>query len=91
MSDQGLTTTCSVDQAPTEAFGATGTPGVPVVVDRATWQAGLEAPRVREKTHTREGDAIAAARRRLPMVEVDPAITLIGPNEPVTLLPASTE
>ncbi len=27
--------------------------------------------RVREKAHIREGDAIAAARRRLPMVEVD--------------------
>jgi predicted dithiol-disulfide oxidoreductase (DUF899 family) len=32
--------------------------------------------RVREKAHTREGDAIAAARRRLPMVEVDGAILL---------------
>ena len=29
----------------------------------------LEALRVRDRAHTREGDAIAAARRRLPMVE----------------------
>ena len=43
--------------------------------------------RAREKAHTREGDAIAAARRRLPMVEVD-STTLIGPLGPVTLLEA---
>jgi predicted dithiol-disulfide oxidoreductase (DUF899 family) len=62
------------------------TPPLPEVVDRATWQAELDALLVREKAHTREGDAIAAERRRLPMVEVDPAITLIGPDGPVTLL-----
>jgi Bacterial protein of unknown function (DUF899) len=58
------------------------------VVDRATWQAELDALRIREKAHTREGDAIAAARRRLPIVEVDPAITLIGPHGPITLMDA---
>ncbi len=63
-------------------------PGVPAVVDRATFQAELDALRVREKAHTREGDAIAAARRRLPMVEVDPATPLIGQHGPVTLLDA---
>jgi hypothetical protein len=57
-----------------------------VVVDRATFQAELDLLRLREKAHTREGDAIAAVRRRLPMVEVDPTITLIGPHGPVTLL-----
>jgi predicted dithiol-disulfide oxidoreductase (DUF899 family) len=59
---------------------------VPNVVDRAAFQAELDALRVREKAHTHEGDAIAAARRRLPMVEVDPAIRLIGENGPVALL-----
>jgi predicted dithiol-disulfide oxidoreductase (DUF899 family) len=44
--------------------------------------------RIREKAHTREGDAIAAARRRLPMVEVDATTELIGPGGPVTLLDA---
>ena len=39
----------------------------------------LEALRVREKAHTHEGDTIAAARRRLPKVEVDSTIRLIGP------------
>src|SRR6478609_7832543 len=41
---------------------------LPAAVDRAAFQAELDALRVREKAHTREGDAIAAARRRLPMV-----------------------
>jgi predicted dithiol-disulfide oxidoreductase (DUF899 family) len=62
--------------------------GVPEVADRAAWQAELDALRVREKAHTREGDAIAAARRRLPMVEMDPNTSLTGPDGPATLLEA---
>ena len=62
--------------------------GTPKVVDRSTFQAELDALRVREKAHTREGDAIAAARRRLPMVEVDGATPLIGERGAVTLLDA---
>jgi predicted dithiol-disulfide oxidoreductase (DUF899 family) len=61
---------------------------IPDVVDRATFQAELDALRVREKAHTHEGDAIAAARRRLPMVEADSTIGLIGPHGPLTLLQA---
>ena len=67
---------------------ASGAPGVPVVVDRTTFQAELDALRVQEKAHTHQGDAIASARRRLPMVEVDPTIRLIGPHGPITLLQA---
>jgi predicted dithiol-disulfide oxidoreductase (DUF899 family) len=62
--------------------------GAPKVVDRSTFQAELDALRVREKAHTREGDAIAAARRRLPMVELDGATPLIGEKGAVTLLEA---
>jgi len=62
--------------------------GAPEVVDRTTFDAQLEALRVREKAHTHEGDTIAAARRRLPMVELDPATKLIGPRGPVTILDA---
>src|SRR5580700_5429913 len=62
--------------------------GVPGVVDRNTFQAELGALRLREKAHMREGDAIAAARRRLPMVEVDGTIPLIGEHGPITLLDA---
>ena len=60
--------------------------GAPKIVDRSVFQAELDALRVREKAHTREGDAIAAARRRLPMVEVDGSTPLIGEHGPVTLL-----
>jgi predicted dithiol-disulfide oxidoreductase (DUF899 family) len=45
--------------------------GLPAVVDRAAFKAELDRLRVREKARTREGDAIAAARRCLPMTEVD--------------------
>jgi predicted dithiol-disulfide oxidoreductase (DUF899 family) len=65
-----------------------GAAGTPAVVDRDAFQAELDALRVREKAHTREGDAIAAARRRLPMVEVDATTPVIGPDGPVTLLEA---
>jgi predicted dithiol-disulfide oxidoreductase (DUF899 family) len=58
------------------------------VVDRETFQAELDVLRTREKAHTHEGDAIAAARRRLPMVEVDATLELLGPDGPVTLLDA---
>jgi predicted dithiol-disulfide oxidoreductase (DUF899 family) len=64
------------------------TPAAPAAVERATFQAELDALRVREKAHTREGDAIAAARRRLPMVEVDATLELTGPHGPVSLLDA---
>jgi len=60
----------------------------PEIVDRSTFQAELDALRLREKAHTREGDAIAAARRRLPMVRVDGATPLIGARGPATLLEA---
>jgi predicted dithiol-disulfide oxidoreductase (DUF899 family) len=63
-------------------------PASPKIVDRATFQAELDKLRVREKAHTREGDAIAAARRRLPMVEVDPTTPLTGETGPLTLLDA---
>src|ERR1700734_3928998 len=60
----------------------------PKIVDRATFQAELDALRVREKAHTREGDAIAAARRQLPMVAVDGTTPLIGEGGMATLLDA---
>src|SRR5262245_26543626 len=60
--------------------------GAPKIVDRRTFQAELDALRVREKAHTREGDTIAAARRRLSIVEVDGATPLIGERGAVTLL-----
>ncbi len=72
---------------PDETAGAEA-PSVPPTVDRATFASELEHLRAREKAHTREGDAIAAARRRLPMVEVDARLELTGPHGPVSLLDA---
>ncbi len=60
--------------------------GLPTVVDRATWQAELDRLLAREKAHTREGDAIAAARRRLPMAEVDADTRLVGESGEVRLI-----
>ena len=53
-------------------------PGKPPIVDLDRWQAAREELLVREKAHTREGDAIAAARRRLPMVEFDGTVEVVG-------------
>jgi predicted dithiol-disulfide oxidoreductase (DUF899 family) len=60
----------------------------PKIVDRRTFQAEIDALRLREKAHMKEGDAVAAARRRLPMVEVDGTTPLVGEHGTVTLLDA---
>jgi predicted dithiol-disulfide oxidoreductase (DUF899 family) len=57
----------------------------PPVVDQQTWRTALDDLRLREKAATRELDAIAAQRRRLPMVEMDD-YTLIGEDGPVRLV-----
>lgn len=66
---------------------ASATPAPPVV-DRDAFRQHVRELRAREKAHTREGDAIAAARRRLPMVEVDAATPLVGAAGQTTLLDA---
>ena len=60
--------------------------GRPPIVDLADWQAARDELLVREKAHTREGDAIAAARRRLPMVEFDGTAEVVGRDGPVPFL-----
>jgi predicted dithiol-disulfide oxidoreductase (DUF899 family) len=67
---------------------SSGELGAPEIVDQSTFQAEVAALRVQEKAHMRAGDAIAAARRRLPMVEVDGATPLISHHGAVTLLNA---
>ena len=57
---------------------------LPPVVDAETWQRELDELRAREKAATRELDAIAAQRRRLPMVRM-PEYTLVGADGPVRL------
>jgi len=62
----------------------TTTTALPPIVDSDTWRTALDELRRREKAATRELDAIAAQRRRLPMVEM-PDYTLIGKAGPVRL------
>lgn len=70
----------------TSGHASSDLPGKPPVVDLATWQAAREKLLVREKAHTHEGDAIAAARRRLPMVELDGTVEVVGLEGPVPFL-----
>jgi predicted dithiol-disulfide oxidoreductase (DUF899 family) len=85
MTDQSASDSRSTSQAIPAIASA---PGLPTAVDRAAFEAELARLRVREKAHTGEGDAIAAARRRLPMVEVDSTLPLTGPHGTVSLLDA---
>ncbi len=60
------------------------TTALPPIVDVDTWQHHLDTLRSREKAATRELDAIAAQRRRMPMVEM-PDYVLEGEEGPVRL------
>jgi len=57
----------------------------PPVVDHQAWQRELDALRFREKAATRELDAIAALRRRLPMIAMDDYV-LEGERGPVRIV-----
>lgn len=57
---------------------------LPPVTDAETWRRELDALRIREKAATRELDAIAAQRRRLPMVALQ-EYTLDSKDGPVSL------
>lgn len=59
-------------------------PALPPVVDRAAWERARAELLTREKAHTRAGDALAAARRRLPMTPIPP-VTVTGAHGPVPL------
>ncbi|KUG57453.1 hypothetical protein AVL62_13600 [Serinicoccus chungangensis] len=56
----------------------------PPVVDRAAFEAALAEQVAREKEVTRLNDRVSAARRRLPMVEVED-YAFDGPDGPVRL------
>ena len=60
--------------------------GHPPVVSTAAWQAARNELMEREKSHMREGDSIAAARRRLPMVEVDGTVEVVGVDGSVAFI-----
>jgi|SRR5215212_2700374 len=58
----------------------------PEVVSAAEWQAAREELLAREKELTRKRDALAAERRRLPMVRVEKDYVFEGPDGEVSLL-----
>ncbi|WP_219415230.1 DUF899 domain-containing protein [Pseudonocardia nigra] len=63
----------------------TSTTALPPVVTAEEWEAASAQLRAAEKEHTRARDALAARRRRLPMVEFGP-YTFTGADGPATLL-----
>jgi predicted dithiol-disulfide oxidoreductase (DUF899 family) len=58
---------------------------LPPIADQQNWQREVDALRIREKAVTRELDAIAAQRRRLPMVAMANYV-LEGEDGPVRLV-----
>lgn len=56
------------------------TPAFPPIVSREAWQVARDALMVREKAHTRAGDALSAERRRLPMVRIEQDYRFTGPD-----------
>src|SRR6478736_4273399 len=56
----------------------------PKIVSRDEWERARAELLVREKAHTRAGDELAAARRRLPMTRME-KVMVLGPQGPVPL------
>ena len=59
---------------------------LPPVVSKEKWEAALEKLRAREKQATRARDALAAERRRLPMVRIERNYVFEGPDGKANLL-----
>jgi predicted dithiol-disulfide oxidoreductase (DUF899 family) len=62
-----------------------GMVALPEVVSREEWLTARRDLLIREKEHTRAGDALNADRRRLPMVRVDKDYVFEGPDGATTL------
>jgi predicted dithiol-disulfide oxidoreductase (DUF899 family) len=50
----------------------------PPIVSKEVWHAAHDTVRVKEKALTRQHDALAAERRRLPMVKIDKRYVFVG-------------
>src|SRR5438034_6410801 len=59
---------------------------LPTVVPATEWQAARDALLVKEKEATHARDALAAERRRLPMVRIEKEYAFEGPNGKAGLL-----
>lgn len=58
----------------------------PKVVDQAEWQKARDALLIKEKAATHARDALAAERRRLPMVKIEKPYVFTGPKGKLRLL-----
>src|SRR5213593_1277717 len=58
---------------------------LPQVVSPAEWQVARDELLVKEKEATRARDALAAERRRLPMVRIEKEYLFDGPNGKASL------
>ncbi len=65
---------------------SSSTQALPQVVSEAEWRQARDALLVKEKALTRARDALAAERRRLPMVKVEKPYVFEGPDGQPTLL-----
>lgn len=59
---------------------------IPPIVSREAWEAARKALLVKEKAHTRAGDALAAERRRMPWTAVEEDYVFQGPVGEASLL-----
>lgn len=57
----------------------------PPIVSKQDWDAAIAAIRVKEKAEMKARDALAAERRRLPMMKIEKDYVLQGPHGPVHL------
>ena len=58
----------------------------PPIVSPKDWEAAVAALRTKEKAATRARDALAAERRRLPMMRIEKDYVLQGPHGPARLV-----
>ena len=68
---------------PTEPLAVSA---LPPVTSRDEYEAARARLLVKEKAHTRAGDALAAERRRLPMIEIPASVTVVGAKGEVPFL-----
>src|ERR1700750_104048 len=59
---------------------------LPRIVSRAEWQRARDQLLVKEKAATRQRDALAAERRRLPMVRIEKNYVFEGPDGKASLV-----
>jgi predicted dithiol-disulfide oxidoreductase (DUF899 family) len=74
------------EEAMTDALRTTEPPVLPRVVSEAEWRCAHEALMAQEKAATRARDALAAERRRQPMVRIEKAYVFEGAPGSVSLL-----